>query len=206
MKNVTELAKKAKELKEKGLTTGEISDELNVSRDTALWFLTHKIEDRAEPSIKDIYVNWRSIGTSPVRLQLVSSALTDLIVETLEENLLEDPDVIVGIANSGIPLASFVALELEADIAVVVPKKHLWEPEKSSKGSGYLLGNFADVDGKSSVLIDDIITSGSTTKDTLNLLKTLGSNPLMAAVLLDKAGISSIDSIPVKSLFNTAVV
>jgi orotate phosphoribosyltransferase len=206
MKNIAELAKKAKELKSKGLTTGEISDELNVSRDTALWFLTHRIEDKEEPSLKDIYVNWRSIGTSPLRLQFLSSALTDLIIETIEKDDLEDPEVIVGIANSGIPLASFAALELGADIAVMVPKKHLWEPEKTGGESGYLLSNFADVKGKSSVLIDDIITSGSTIKDSLQLLRSLGSKPLMAAVLLDKSGINTLEGVSVKSLFSAAVV
>ncbi len=206
MSNIRNLAKKAKELKAKGLTTGEISDELNVSRDTALWFLTHRIEEKREPALQDIYVNWRSIGTSPVRLQLLSSALSDLILETVDAHDLEEPEVIVGIANSGIPLATFVAVELGADIAVMVPKKHLWEPEKSGEESGYLLSNFADVNGKSSVLIDDVITTGSTTKDTLKMLKSLGSRPVMAAVLLDKAGIDSIESVPVKSLFNTAVV
>src|SRR3990172_4290736 len=202
MKNVSELTRRAKELKGKGLTTGEISDELNVSRETALWLLTHKIERKEKPTIQDVYVNWRSIGTSPLRLQLLSSALTDLIIQTLEEGDLDPPEVIVGVANSGIPLASFVALELGADIAVTVPKKHLWEPEKSNKETGYLLSNFADVDGKTSVLIDDIITTGTTVKDTLQLLKTMGSKPLMAAVLLDKSGVTTLEGVPVKSLFN----
>ncbi|RMF91844.1 MAG: orotate phosphoribosyltransferase-like protein [Methanobacteriota archaeon] len=206
MNNVSELAKKARELKRKGLSTGEISDELNVSRETALWFITHRLEDKKEPGIKDIYVNWRAAGTSPLRLKYLSLALADLILDALEENVLELPEVVVGVANSGIPLANFVALELGTDVAVVVPKKHLWEPEKTGEESGYLLGNFADVKGKASILIDDIITTGTTIKETIELLKGLGSTPLMAAVLLDKAGVDTIESIPVKSLFSVAVV
>lgn len=204
--DITGLTKKAKELKSKGLTTGEISDELNVSRDTALWLLTHKIDEKREPSLADIYVNWRSIGTSPIRLKHISMALTDLIMETIEVQGLEFPDVIVGIANSGIPLATFVALELEVENAVIVPKKHLWEPEGSGEESAYLLGNFAEVRDKNSLLIDDIITSGSTIKDTIQVLTRQGSNPMMAAVLLDKAGLSELEGIPVKSLFSTTVV
>ncbi len=205
MTDFSALAKRAKELKKKGLTTGEISDELNISRETALWFLTHKIEEKREPSLKDIYVNWRSSGTSPIRLQYLSSALTDLILETLEENEMDEPEVVVGVANSGIPLATFVSLELGSDIALVVPNKHLWEPEKSGR-EGYLLSNFSPVEGKTSVLIDDVITTGTTIKETLEFLKGLGSTPLMAAVLLDKAGVENIGKVPVKSLFSAAVV
>ena len=42
MRNVTKLMEKAQRLKEKGLTTGEIADELNVSKKTALWMVTRK--------------------------------------------------------------------------------------------------------------------------------------------------------------------
>jgi orotate phosphoribosyltransferase len=206
MNDIGELAKKARKLKNKGLSTGEISDELNVSRETALWFVTHKIEDKKEPGIKDIYVNWRAAGSSPMRLKFLALALTDLILETLEENDLDEPEVVVGVANSGMPLANFVALELGANVAGVVPKKHHWEPEKTGEGGSYLLSNFADVKGKSSILIDDIITTGTTTKETIEFLKSKGSTPIMAAVLLDKAGVNTIDSIPVKSLFSVAVV
>jgi len=206
MNNIAELARKARELKSKGLTTGEISDELNVSRETALWFLTHRIVEGETAPLRDIYVNWRSLGASAVRLSHVSAALTDLILETLERQELENPEVIAGVANSGVPIASFVALELGAGLAVVVPKKHLWEPEKSGRESGYLLSNFADISEKKVVLIDDVITTGATIKDTLNLLRNLGSKPLMAAVLLDKAGLEAVDSVPVKALFTTALV
>ena len=67
MNHIADLAKHAKELRSKGLSTGEISDELNVSRDTALWFLTHKIEDKEEPSLKDIYVNRSEEHTSELQ-------------------------------------------------------------------------------------------------------------------------------------------
>lgn len=205
MSNITELSKKARELKSKGLSTGEISDELNVSRETALWFLTHKIDEESEPAVKDIYVNWRSSGSSPQRVKFLSYALTDLIVQTLEENELDDPDVVVGVANSGTPIATLVALELGADIAFVVPTKHLWDPDKPEE-EGYLLSNFSDVKNKSSVLIDDVITTGTTIKETLKLLRKLGSQTLMAAVLLDKAGVKSIESVPIESLFSASVV
>ena len=139
-------------------------------------------------------------------MQFVSSALADLIVETLDANDLELPEVIVGIANSGIPIANNVALELGAELAVIVPKKHLWEPERSGKESGYLLSNFAEVKGKSAVLIDDVITTGKTTEDTLQLLEKLGATPQMAAVILDKAGVDELESVPVKSLLSASVL
>mgnify|MGYP000125552255 CR=1 FL=1 len=42
MRNISEIIKKARELKQKGFTTGEIADELNVSRETALWPIPKK--------------------------------------------------------------------------------------------------------------------------------------------------------------------
>ncbi|MFQ6137362.1 MAG: orotate phosphoribosyltransferase-like protein [Candidatus Hydrothermarchaeales archaeon] len=206
MRNITELIKKAHELKEKGFSTGEISDELNVSRETALWLVTHKRKKKEEEMPTDIYIDWSTIGTSSARLEYTASAMSDLIIETLEEKELEEPDVIVGIATSGIPIATLIAAEWGVALAIVRPKKHLWEPEKEEKQAGYLLTNFADVKGRNVVLVDDIVTTGTTIKETITLLKEAGAKPLAAVVLIDKKGISNVEGIPVRALVEARIV
>lgn len=66
MTKIETLVERARRLKEKGLTTEEIADELNVSRETALWLITRVGE--TPPS--DIYVEWREL-TKPRGLDLL---------------------------------------------------------------------------------------------------------------------------------------
>ena len=68
-----ELIKKAHELRSRGFTTGEIADELNVSKDTARWLTLQstgkKIEESSEKAPVDFAINWESLGGSSARLR-----------------------------------------------------------------------------------------------------------------------------------------
>ncbi len=205
MRDISEIIRKARELKEKGFTTGEIADELNVSRETALWLVTHSEEEK-ESMPRDIFIDWQRIGSNPVIIRNIAAAMAELIKEVVEEKSLPRPDVIVGIAVSGVPLAAFIAEQLEAKLAVIRPKKHLWEPEKKSRASGFLLSNFSEVRGKNIVLVDDIATTGTTIKDSIEFLKKQGANPIASVVLIDKKGLSEIDGMPVRALVSVGIV
>jgi orotate phosphoribosyltransferase len=205
MRNVQDLIDRAHELKKRGLTTGEIADELNLSRHTALWLVTHE-KAEAEGVPRDIYVEWSAIGSNPVLLTHISLALEELIRQTVEENGLPQPEVIAGIANSGVPLATIIAGEMGASLAVIRPKKHLWEPEKEAKESASLLSNFAEVKGKNVIIVDDIATTGTTLRETMEFLEEMGANTLAAVVLIDKKGIRNIGSKPVRSLLGVEIV
>jgi orotate phosphoribosyltransferase len=108
MKNIEDLIQKAVELQSNGLVAGQIADELNVSRETVTWLLTRSKKEVTAPAPKDISVNWSSIGKSATRLHNISLALCDMVLETLEKTNTE-VDVVVGVAASGIPLASMMA-------------------------------------------------------------------------------------------------
>lgn len=206
MRQIADLIKMAHEMKKKGLTTGEIADELNLSRQTALWLVTHDIEERAEIP-RDIYVEWSTIGSSPGILRHISLGMAELIRQTLKENDLPLPDVIAGIATSGIPIATIIAGELNASLCIVKPQKHLWEPaEEEKKEAGSTLSNFADVKGKRVVIVDDIATTGTTLRETMELMESLGATPLAAVVMIDKKGIKGIGNRPVKALLNVGIV
>lgn len=200
MRNLEDLTKKAHELKEKGFTTGEIADELNVSRETAVWLLMRKEKMKEEVIPRDIFVDWSTIGGSPLRLRNLAIAMADLLYECLNEKKLPEPEVIVGIATSGIPLATIVADYIEASMTVIRPKKTIWEPEVAEKVKGVITPNFAVVQRKKVVIIDDVITTGSTLQESISLLREVGAEPLAVVVLVDKKGIDKIDEVPVKAL------
>ncbi len=201
MKTIDELTQKAVELQAAGLLTGQIADELNVSRETATWLLTHaKKGDVQAP--KDIYIDWSNIGRSSARQRLIAGALTDMILDCLDE---QGVDVVIGVALSGIPLASMVADELGCEFSTYHPNKQRWEPE-SKETKGTISQNFAKVEGKSCVLIDDVVTTGTTLSEAIGALEGMGAKPIAIAVLVDKKGIDDIQGIPVNALLRVTRV
>lgn len=200
MKNIRDLIKEALELKQSGLAEGQIADELNVSRETATWLLAHSPKGDVTQAPKDIYVNWSSIGRSSRRLGLMSSALSNLVFECLESPG-DNIEVVVGVALSGVPIASLIAEELDAELSVFQSNKH------SSGGSGGMLSqNFSTVSGKKCIIVDDVITTGSTIKEVISILKSKKAIPTAIGVLIDKKGFDSIEGVPVCSLLRVSRV
>jgi orotate phosphoribosyltransferase len=199
MKGIDELIKKALNLREKGLNTAEIAEDLNVSLETATWLLTRpKLSDETKP--RDIYINWSNIGKSSVRMRLVTDMLADLAIESVD---ILEIDVVLGIAINGIPLGALVADALGKKFGIIHPKQQIIEDNESRS---FLSSNFSDVDGKRCIVVDDIITTGRTAKETLNHLKSIGADVLLMAVIIDKRGISSIDGTPIKSLIHVETI
>ncbi len=200
MKNIRDLIQKALELKQSGLAEGQIADELNVSRETATWLLAHSPKGDVTQAPKDIYVNWSSIGRSSRRLGLMSSALSNLVFECLESPG-DNIEVVVGVALSGVPIASLIAEDLDAELSVFQSSKH------SSGGSGGMLSqNFSRVSGKKCIIVDDVITTGSTIKEVISILKSNKAIPTAIGVLIDKKGFDSIEGVPVCSLLRVSRV
>lgn len=198
MKNIETLMKKATELKAEGLVEGQISEELNVSSETVTWLLTHAEKTSTTPGPKDISVNWSMIGRSAFRLGHISEALSDTIYETLDANDC-GVDVVVGIALSGLPLASMVANDLAAELAVYTPSKQMLARE-SKKARGNLSSNFSDVKDKECIIIDDVVTTGETLEETVEYLDEHGAKINAIAVLIDKKGRDEIAGVPLVSL------
>ncbi len=192
-----ELIKKAYELRTRGFTTGEIADELNVSKDTARWLIlqgTGKKGEKQEKAPLDFAINWKSLGGSSVRMKYVSAAMVDMALEHGE------PEVIVGITVSGIPFATMMADIIEAGISVFHPIKH----RKEEDAQGAVSSNFAAVKNRRVVIVDDVITSGRTINEAINVYRDLGAEPIAAVVLIDKKGINELDGVPVESLIQVS--
>ncbi|AAB85374.1 MULTISPECIES: orotate phosphoribosyltransferase-like protein [Methanothermobacter] len=196
-----ELIRKARELRSRGFTTGEIADELNVSKDTARWLTlqTTTSVSRKEAPV-DFAINWESLGGSSSRMRYVSAAMADMALKY------GVADVVLGIAISGVPFATLMAdvmgaeTGLETSLAVFHPVKH----RKDEGAEGAISSNFAKVKGKRVVVVDDVITSGRTIAEVVEVLKNQGAKPIAVTVLIDKKGISEVDGVPVESLIRVS--
>ncbi len=196
------LINKAQELRQHGFTTGEIADELNVSMDTARWLTLQKAEEKSEAPV-DFAINWKSIGGNSTRLSYVSGALSDMALSH------GDVNTIVGIAVSGIPFATVMADFIEdmtgdaTSLAIFHPNKHRKDAD-ATEDEGTISTNFGSVEGKKVVIVDDVITSGKTAREVIHTVKDLGGEPTCVTVLIDKAGLSEIEGIPVESLIKVS--
>ena len=192
------LIEKAQELRHHGFTTGEIADELNVSMDTARWLTLQKAEVKTDAPV-DFAINWKSIGGNSTRLSYVSGALSDMALSHGEA------DTVVGIAVSGVPFATVMADFIEdmtgvdTSLAIFHPNKHRKDHDETVE-EGAISTNFGSVEGKRVVIVDDVITSGKTVKEVIHTVKDLGGEPTCVTVLIDKAGLSEIEGVPVESL------
>ena len=181
-----ELLNKVIELKNNGLTIGEIAEELNVSMETARYLVLNaeKLLKEEEKAIKlenvDIFIDWKNIGSSANRLKCISS----IIVDILKSRNIEF-DTVVGISTSGVPIATLVASELNKELTIYIPKKHISDEGKKITGS--ISQNFSAVNYKRAVIVDDVVTSGSTLEECIKQLKEICS-PKLIVVLIDKSG------------------
>jgi len=212
MKNVDTLIESAAELAERGLSKGEIADELNVSRETASWLVERSgtessTDTEPEPMVRettspqDIHVDWNSIGRDSARLTHVSKAMADIISKEGDNVRLT-----VGIEKAGVPLATIVARELDTDLSAYAPAKHQWDEGDIDELGGGFSRNFAPIEGQEFYIVDDTITSGTTLRETVEAIRARGGEPVGCVVLVDKQGLEEIDGVPVYSLINVVSV
>jgi orotate phosphoribosyltransferase len=213
MKNVDDLIESAAELADRGLSKGEIADELNVSRETASWLVERSgagATDAAttpSPSPQpasgpdDIHVDWSAIGRDSKRLSHVGASMADMLAKHGE-----DVDLTIGIEKAGAPLATTVARELDTDLGTYAPRKHQWEEGDIEDLGGTFSRNFAQIRDRECYVVDDTITSGTTMRETVAAIREEGGEPAACIVLADKQGIEEIEGVPVYSLLNVISV
>ncbi len=207
MKNVDDLIDSAAELAEHGLSKGEIADELNVSRETASWLVERAggNESDAEPtdpgSGADIHVDWSALGRDSTRLSYAAGAMADLLMKQGEE-----VDLTVGIEKAGAPLATAVARDLDTDLGTYAPAKHQWEEGDIADHGGGFSRNFAAIRNRDCYVVDDIITSGTTMRESIDAIRDHGGEPVACVVLVDKVGYDDIEGVPVHSLIDVISV
>ncbi len=187
MKEIDALIVKALKYKDSGLTEYEIAEELNVSKDTATWLLNKGKEKKPEGDLK---IGWRSIGVSPMRMASISTALSDIILEEARKRDLEFTAV-VGIAINGIPFATYVAEELGLDLAIYRPR---------FEKAGAFSSNYATVEGKTVVIVDDVVGSGETFRSAIKTIKAEKGTPALCVCIINKRSTNEVGGVPLRSL------
>lgn len=197
MKSIDAIAKKALDYKEKGLSEKEIADELHLSTETVTWLITRGVKGGQPP--KDVKIGWRSLGVFGNRIGFVAAAMTDIVLEELEKRSLE-ADAVVGIAINGIPLATVISEELGKELAIYRPNQ-----ERHGKG-GAFSSNYASVEGKKVVLVDDVVSTGDTLRQALADVHEAGGTPVLSVVLVNKTGHDDFDGTPLRALIRARAI
>ena len=192
------MAAKAKELKDKGQTNREIGHEMHLGQPTIDWLLAKQASgnfDEAPPP--DVKVGWRTIGVSGSRIQAIAEIMADVILEE-QDNLGFELDMVAGVTNNGVPLATMISDLLGVDFGMIRPSREGTQINYAS--------NYAGLKGKNIVLIDDVISSGSTAEEVIEFVRAREGVPVLAMVLINKKADNKIDDVPLRALIRARPV
>ena len=196
--SIEKMAAKVKELKDKGQGNREISQEMNLSQATVEWLLAKQASenfDEAPPP--DVKVGWRTIGVSGSRIQAIAEIMADVILEE-QDNIGFELDMVAGVANNGVPLATMVSDLLGVDFGVIRPSREGTQINYAS--------NYAGLKGKNIVIIDDVVSSGSTAEEVIEFVRAREGVPVLAMVLINKRADNKIDDVPLRALIRARPV
>ena len=196
--SIEKMATKANELREEGHTTREIGQEMHLSKATIEWLLAKQASsDFSEKLPPDVKVGWRSIGVSGSRINSIAEIMADIILEEQEKREF-DFDMVAGITNNGIPLATVISDLLGADFGMIRPSREGTQTNYAS--------NYASLKNKNVVIVDDVISTGSTTKEAINFVREKEGIPVMVIVLINKKPDDELEKVPLRSLIRARPV
>ena len=194
--SVDELRAKVKQHRSNGLNTQQITDELSLSQTTIQWLSTEEYSSNTSSDDRptDVQVGWRSVAVKASRIEAISYIFADII----EEEIGDEIDTIVGISINGIPFAQAIAGQLDLDLAV---SRSISEDE-----GAHISEIFASVSGKQVVVVDDVVSSGTTLKKTINNLRNAGAEVKLCLVLANKSEANALEGVPLRGLVRVVTV
>lgn len=196
--SIEKMAKKANELREKGHANREISQEMHLSEATVEWLLAREAsKDFTGQLPPDVKVGWRTIGVSGSRISSIAEIMADVILEEQEKREFEF-EMIAGVTNNGVPLATMISDLLGVDFGMIRPSREGTETNYAS--------NYAGLKDKNVIIVDDVISTGSTTKEAINFVKESGGIPLLVMVLINKKADNELAGIPLRALIRARPV
>ena len=197
--SIEKMSVKAKELKSKGHSTREICQEMHLSQATVEWLLAKQASDNFTEGVPaDVKVGWRTIGVSGTRIQAIAEIMADVILEE-QENQQFDIDMVAGLTNNGVPLATIISDILGLDFGMIRPSRG--EGNETNYAS-----NYAGLDGKHIVVVDDVVSSGSTATEAIDFVRKEGGIPVLVTVLINKKADDEINSVPLRALIRARPV
>lgn len=200
MTSLEELINRARLLHSEGRSTSQISDELSLSAETVTWLLTQEKNGAGVP--RDVLIDWSNISCDSTNICLAASMMAQRYYFAREQEGLtgevgsDFPDVVIGIAHSGIPLATLIAGNESAMFSMYHPKKHA----QGESPAGSLNSSFAGVSKRTCMIVDDVVTTGNTITEAIEYIRRHGGEPLGVVVLFDKRGLKEISGVPLYSL------
>ena len=192
------MAAKAKELKDKGQTNREIGHEMHLGQPTIDWLLAKQASGNfGEGPPPDVKIGWRTIGVSGSRIQAIAEIMADVILEE-QDNIGFELDMVAGVTNNGVPLATMVSDLLGVDFGMIRPSREGTHINYAS--------NYAGLKGKNIVLIDDVVSSGATAEEVIEFVRAREGVPVLAMVLINKKADNKIDDVPLRALIRARPV
>ncbi len=117
-----------------------------------------------------VYIDLRRILSIPE----LYKPLVDMLAELVSKY---KPEVVVGVATGGIPWASMVAYKLGIGLAYVRRERKEYGTRSEVEGL---------VESKKVVVVDDVMTTGSSLNDSIKTLRERGAKPVSALVIVDR--------------------
>ena len=189
--SIENMMARAKELKEEGQSNREISQEMHLAQATVDWLLAKQASENFDEALPaDVKVGWRTIGVSGSRIQAVAEIMADVILEE-QDNIGFELDMVAGVTNNGVPLATMVSDLLGVDFGMIRPSREGTQINYAS--------NYAGLKGKNLVIIDDVVSSGSTAEEVIEFVKARKGLPVLTMVLINKKADNKIDDVPLRS-------
>lgn len=128
--------------------------------------------------LSPIFINMGNITTGESIGQL-----GDIYAEAIVKHNLKF-DVIFGSAYKGIPLAATVARSLAEKYDVNYPYAFNRKEAKEHGEGGTVIG--ADIKGKRVLIVDDVITAGTATKESIAIIEKAGGTPVGLVIAVDR--------------------
>ncbi|HIF15688.1 MAG TPA: orotate phosphoribosyltransferase-like protein [Candidatus Poseidoniales archaeon] len=191
--SVDELRNTVANLKKEGLNSQQIADELSLSQDTVAWLASTGSANDEQP--EDIRIGWRTIGVRPVRTEAMASIFADVIIEEIND----DVDTIVGISLNGILFAHEIAKFLDIEVSI-------HRNVEGGDGLGSLSNKYSQVNGKRVVIVDDVLSSGTTMRNTISMMKEMGAEVKLCMVLVNKTTLNEIEEVPLRGIIRAVAV
>ena len=191
--SVDELRKTVANLKNEGLNSQQIADELSLSQDTIAW-LSSSNEGQEQP--QDVRIGWRTIGVRPIRTEAMATIFADILLEEVGE---EGVDSIVGISLNGILFANEIAKFLDTEVSI-------HRNVDGGPGQGSLSNKYGQVNGKRIAIVDDVLSSGTTMRNTISMMREMGAEVALCMVLVNKTPLNEIEEVPLRGIIRAVAV